>query len=419
MKRFAAALLFLFLASSASSQGLEDWYKALADIAGIDPHAGKAAFWTLVIPPGGMYQAMGTAYSAVLRDSGYMEANPAGSALLKDTEISIYHNDWIGESRLEAAVFTIRDTDLGIGLGAKLLYLPFTAIDTWGTRYKNSWSTETAKGYYTEFIGTANLAYNLLHTFYFNGVTVGGNVKFASRSVPESIAQGQSASTLLFDLGAVTKVNFLKFYYSRENNLALALTMKNLGLPVGGDPLPTSLVVGLAYSPIKPMTFSFDTNLPFYFTWPIGLDFNNAEAISEAVGFNWALLENLGVRAGLNFRSGSPRLSAGATILIDSLTMNFNYTVDLMTTLTPFDRVSIEVKMNLGDLGRQDRETSAREYYLAGLEFYAKGNLDQAIFQWDKALQVLPNFLPAKEMRDTAAKALELQAQMEASQKLQ
>ena len=419
MKRFSASLAFLLLASCAWAQGLEDWYAALGEIAGIDSHAGKAAFWALVIPPGGMYQSMGTAYSAVLKDSGYLEANPAGSALLKDTEISIYHNDWIGESRLEAGIFTIRDADLGIGLGAKLLYLPFTAINTWGERYRNPWSTETAKGYYTEFVGTANLAYNLFHTFYFSGLTVGGSLKFASRSVPETIAQGQSASALIFDFGAITKVNFLKFYYSRENNLAFAVTMKNLGLPVSGDPLPSSMVIGLAYNPIKPMTFSFDITVPFYLSTPLGLDLAGAEGISEAIGLNWALLETLGVQAGLNLKAGLPRLSAGVTVLIDSLTMNLNYTVDLMTSLTPFDRVSIEIKMNLGDLGRQDRETAAREYYLAGIEFYAKGNLEEAIVQWEKALAILPNFLPALEMTRTASKAVELQKQMEAAQKLQ
>lgn len=426
MKRFPA-VLFLFLSTVWTwSEGLEDWYAYLSSWSGVDKNAGLTTFLTLIIPPGGMYQSMGTAYSAVLKDSGYLEANPAGSALLKETELSVYHNDWIGDSRLEAVVFTVRQGDFGFGAGAKLLYLPFDAIDTWGERYRNSWSKTYAKGYYTEFVGTVNASYTAFGNYYFHGVTLGANLKLAQRSVPESIAQGQSALSLMIDAGALTRFNFLKFYPSRERNLSFSAVLRNVGAPVDGDPLPTAFVTGMAYSPIRPLTVSVDGTFPIN----LGADFNFAnlsqlklgtqsESPSVATGMNLALTTFWALQAGLEVKPGRPRLTAGTTVVLEKLTLNVSYTVDLLTTLAVPDRLSVEVKLNLGDLGRQEAEDRARELYLAGLDAYAKGNLEDAVIQWEKALEILPSFQPARDLRETALKAIELRRKMVESQKIQ
>lgn len=426
MKRFPA-VLFLFLTTNWGwSQGLEDWYAYASALSGVDKNAGLTTFLTLVIPPGGMYQSMGTAYSAVLKDSGYLEANPAGSALLKETELSVYHNDWIGDSRLEALVFTIRQGDLGIGLGAKLLYLPFDAIDTWGERYRNSWSQTYAKGYYTEFVGTANASYTAFGNYYFHGLTFGANLKLAQRSVPESIAQGQSALSVIVDGGVLTKLNFLKFYPSRERNLSFSAVLKNVGAPVDGDPLPTAFVAGMAYSPIRPLTISVDGTIPIN----LGSDFtltdlstlslgSRSESASVATGMNLALTTFWALQAGLDVKPGRPRLTAGTTVNLEKLTLNVSYTVDLTTTVAVPDRLSVEVKLNLGDLGRQEAEDRARELYLAGLDAYAKGNLEDAVLQWEKALEVLPSFQPARDLKETAQKAIDLRQRMLENQKLE
>ncbi len=418
MKRFAAVLFLSLCSVSAWTQGLEDWYAAVSQAAGVDSNAGLTTFLTLVIPPGGMYQAMGTAYSAVLKDSGYLEANPAGSALLKETELSVYHNDWIGDSRIETVVFTMRppwlDGNMGLGAGAKLLYLPFDAIDNWGNRYINSWSSTYAKGYYTEFIGTLNASYTAFGNYYFHGVTLGANLKFAQRSVPDAIAQGQSAAALMVDLGALTKINFLKFYPSRERNMAFSMVLKNFGSPVNGDALPTSFVLGTAYSPIRPLTVSVDG------TFPINLAQTSlSESPSVAAGMDLALTSFWALQSGIELKVGRPRLTMGSTVDVDKLTMNFSYVVDLLTTLAVPDRLAIEVKLNLGDLGRQEAEDRARELYLSGLEAYANGNLEEAVLQWDKALEILPTFLPAQELRKTAQRAIDLGKKMEANQKIE
>jgi len=426
MKRFPTLLFLLLLACPLWSQGLEDWYKYLSELSGVDKNAGLTTFMTLVIPPGGMYQAMGTAYSAVLKDSGYLEANPAGSALLKDTELSVYHNDWIGDSRIETVVFTMRQGDFGYGFGAKLLYLPFDAVNAWGQRYQNPWSQSYAKGYYSEFIGTLNASYTMLGNYYFHGITLGANLKVAQRTVPEAIAKDQSAFGVMVDVGALTKVNFLKFYPSRERNLAFSAVLKNVGAPVQGDPLPTAFVAGMAYSPIRPLTLSADYNVPIN----LGSDFSlthlsgsglgsNSESMWVATGMNLALTSFWAVQSGFDIKPGRPRFTAGTTVDLDKVSVNVSYTVDLVTTLAVPDRLAVEVKLDLGDLGRQEAEDRAREYYLAGLDAYAKGNLEDAVVQWDKALAILPTFLPAKELKETAQRAIELRKTMEQSQKIE
>jgi tetratricopeptide (TPR) repeat protein len=414
MRRFLILLFLFFPLPLSFAQGLEDWYAAISQYAGIDPNAGLATFWTLVIPPGGMYEAMGTAYTAVVKDSGYIEANPAGSALLKDTELSVYHNDWIGDSRMEAVVYTIRNGDLGLGFGSKILYLPFTAINNWGDRYQNSWSSDFAKGYYTEYVGTLNASYNFFNSYYFSGLTLGANLKFAYRGVPTSIAQGQSAFDMMADFGALTRFNLLKFYPSLDRNFSVGLALKNLGPPVMGDPLPSEASFGIAYQPFRPLTLSFDTNIPFF----LGVNLPPQE-INFAVGMDLALTSFWAVQSGLDLVPGRPRFTVGTSFSIEKLVMNVNYTVDLMTSLAPFDRISIEAKLNLGDLGRQDAQNRSRDLYLNGLDAYARGNFQEAILDWEKSLEITPNFTPALNMIETTRRALELQKEMADKQKAQ
>ena len=50
---------------------------------------------------------MGTAYIGGGQDSSYFEANPAASSLLDYTELAVYHNNWIADTKIEGAVYTI------------------------------------------------------------------------------------------------------------------------------------------------------------------------------------------------------------------------------------------------------------------------------------------------------------------------
>lgn len=361
---------------------------------GIDSNQGLTTLPILSIPMGGRSEGLATAFAAVADDASYLEWNPAGSSMLANTELSFYHNNWIADSKIEGLVYTQRFGNLGIGAGGKWLYLPFTEYNDFGDR--------ASKGFYSEAVGILNASYNFFSGYYFTGLSLGINVKTAVRLVPDysndkgtlisGSGAGQSAIAPMIDLGALSRFNFLKFYYSRERNSSVALVVKNLGFPAQGDPLPTEAVLGIAYKPIRPIQWSFDYTVPINLSDP---------ALSEqpywATGFSAQITDFLGMRTGLLFKSGNIRITMGSAVLVDTILVDINYTLDLLTQLQPLNRVSVGAKFNFGDQGRGERAKKVEALYLAGLEAYAKGETDVAIQNWEAALKLDPRYDPAKE----------------------
>ena len=52
------------------------------------------------------------------------------------------------------------------------------------------------------------------------------------------------------------------------------------------------------------------------------------------------------------------------------------------------------------------------EYYALGLEAYAKGNYQQAVYEWEKALLIDPKFTPARTYIIIAEKDMQLQQEI-------
>ncbi len=57
---------------------------------------------------------------------------------------------------------------------------------------------------------------------------MGANVKAAYRDIPTVFATGQSAFSVMADIGLLTRFNLFKFYSSREPNLSVGTAVKNL-----------------------------------------------------------------------------------------------------------------------------------------------------------------------------------------------
>lgn len=412
MKVLWAALLTIVI--SASAQGLD--FSTLygqasgASSAFYDPNTGLTAFPSLLVPPGGMYAVMGTAFTAVANDSSYLYANPAASAVLKETQLSFYHNDWIADSRLETASYTTRFNNLGIGFSGKFLYLPFTEYDSWGDR--------VASGYYSESSAIANISYNFLSSYYFYGLSLGMNLKAAYRSVPASLVPAglgsQSSLTGMVDFGALTRFNFLKFYASTDRNFSVGATVQNLGLYAQGDPLPTQATLGFAYNPIRPLTLAVDINYPF----SLSPSLYPAESWNIASGFELAMTDFFKIGGGFSYQGGDPRISLGSEITLHKISIVIGYTLDMATQISQPDRFSIEATLNLGDRGRAALAREVDNYYIAGLDAYAKGELQSAISYWEAALKLDPSFQPAQQYLTTAKQTLSLLEQMRTIQKV-
>jgi hypothetical protein len=375
------------------------WAQAFASSG--DPNAGLTAFPTLLVPLGGRYEGMGTAYAALALDSGFIESNPSASSLLKDTELAFYHHNWIADSNLEGLVYTVRFNELGIGFGGKFLYVPFTAYNDWGE--------SGAKGYISESVATLNVSYNFFKSYYFYGLAAGTNFKIAYRNIPVQFSANQSSLACMTDLGLQTSFNFLKFFPSRSKNFSVGIALKNLGLSsLQDEQLPVLATAGLGYSPLRPWTLSCDLN------WPLTLNpAYPAQSPNVAVGTNVNVTDFLSIQGGILLKSDNPRISLGTSVDIGSVNVVVNYNLDLSGQLNPVDKFSVQARFDLGDFGRSKRQSDVDELYLLGVKEYANGNYGKAIEYWKEVLVLDPQYLPALDNIDTVQKALDLQRVMD------
>jgi tetratricopeptide (TPR) repeat protein len=387
------ALVFLNAQSFKS-----DGYASIADIYKADENAGLTAFPVLMVPMGGRAEAMGTAYTALADDLSFIEWNPAGSSRLPRTELGFFHNNWIADTKVEGAVFASRYKDLGYGAGGKWLYTPFSEYNMYGNR--------VSKGYYSEAVGILNVSYNFFSGYYFSGLSLGANLKGAFRFMPDysdaddqgrdggKILSGlsQSAAMVMADLGILTRFNLIKLYKSREQNTSVALTIRNLGPPAKGEPLPTLATAALAYKPLRPVTLAFD------FTFPLNLqDLSLREKPYWAAGINVEVTDFLAMRTGVLGRYGGYRITLGSAVDLGKIALDLNYSLDLLTQITPLNRVSLGLRFNFGDQGRLETAKQVDALYLAGLDAYTEGRIEDARKYWEDALRLNPKFDPARE----------------------
>lgn len=406
--RFVAILIFLNAAlGTVWSAGVSEdtFHELYGDIAGgfsteDIQNTGTTVFPTLLIPMGGEHEGMATAYTAVARDASFIEANPAASATLDRTAVSLFHNNLIADTNLESGIYTTRYEDLGIGIGAKHLHVPFTSYDDYGAQLG------TAR--YTESIVTANVSYNFWRGFYFSGLSVGANLKAAYRNIPDYIVPDQSAAGIMGDFGLLTRFHFLKFFSSQDPNLAVGTVLRNVGPPVLDEPLPTMWSTGIAWSPVRPVLLAADFNLPLIL-------FNDLPPPDPgyAVGAAVNVTDFFVVRSGFLMFGGNPRLTLGGSVDFEAMTITVNYTLDMTTQATAFDRFSVHAGFSLGDRGRGERRDMVRTLYLDALQEFAVGNLEATISLTQRALAIDPRFEPAEETLAMATRMRDLQEQME------
>ncbi len=406
MKRILFIIILVFLFINAGAADLADFYSGFSSLGSdtfiSDKNTGLTIFPTLLIPSGGLYEGMGTAFTAVASDASFLEANPAGSSTLQYTEVALNHNNWIADSNMEGVVYTTRFNNLGIGIGGKFLYVPFIGYNRWGE--------ELSSSYYSETVATVNVSYNFFSSYYFSGLSLGANLKAAYRNVPAVIRENQSILTLMTDIGFLTRFNLAKFYASRDRNFSFGGVVKNIGINALGEPLPSVATAGIAYSPIRPLIISLDFNYPFSFTTPS----DQWEKWNIASGMNLVLTDFFSIHSGFSYRGSNPRFTIGSEVTLQKISITANYTLDMTTQLTSMDKFTVQMSLNMGDKGRYGKAKKVDDYYIAGLKEYANGNYSRAIKFWEAALEIDPTFQPAAENLTVAKNAIDLQKKMEA-----
>ena len=410
INRRLAAVLVNFLAvitvsgaAGVSDDAFNEWYGELSGTFETESvrNTGLSVFPTLLIPMGGEYEGMGTAYTAVSRDASFLEANPAASSNMAHTELALFHNNLIADTNMEGLTYTTRFENFGIGTGVKHLHVPFTSYDDYGAQLG------TAR--YTETVVAANASYNFLSSFYFHGLSAGANLKAAYRNIPERIVPDQSAAGIMTDLGLLTRIHFLKFYSAQEPNFSIGTVLKNVGPPVLDEPLPTMWSTGIAWSPFRPIMIAADYNMPL-------LLFSDLPPPDPgfALGTAVTVTDFFTMRAGFLMHGGNPRLTMGGSVGLQRMTVTINYTLDMTTQMTAFDRLSVHAGFSFSDRGRGERRDMVRGFYLDALQAFAVGDLETTIALTQRALIIDPTFQPAAETLAMATRMSDLQRRMEA-----
>ena len=377
----------------------QDSYGNIADylngIYNSDENAGLTAFPVLNIPMGGHSEGMAGAFSAISDDISFIDFNPAGSSMLKKSELAFFHNNWIADTKVEGAAYATRFGNLGIAAGAKWLYTPFTEYNYYGER--------VSSGYYSEGVAILNASYNFFSGYYFSGLSLGMNIKGAFRMMPDfsddfgniikNSGLSQSAAMLMADIGVLTRFNLLKSYSARDRNASVAVVVRNLGPPALDEALPTVINAAISYKPIRPLTIAFDFNLPLNL-----LDITLSEKPYASFGISANIVEFLSMRAGFMYKPGGSRISVGSAVNLNKISFDINYSLDLLTQfMQPLNRISLAVRLDLGDSGRDQLAKRLDELYLLGLDAYSRGNNEDARRCWEEALRLDPKYEPARE----------------------
>ncbi len=411
-KHFLKSLFLLTILGLFSNKGLNalsysDLITNLSDIfySFLDENEGQTSFRSLLIPFGGRSESLGGAYTGLCDDINFLQYNAGAGAVQKESQIALFHNMWIADSKMETIAATTRFKNiphLSLGGFVSCFYLPFTEYNIFGDR--------VAASYYSETLAAINFSYNFLAGYDFKGFSLGANLKTAWRGMPNytdnntnevinNSGLAQSGLAFMGDLGLLLQFNFLKFYYSRDPNVRIGFSAQNLGVSLTGwgqqvvldDPLPSLLSAGISVKLVKPVTLSLE------FQQPINLQ-NLSTYLKPyiASGISLEFTNFLSVLGGFAIKGGNPRFSAGFEFEVAKVRFNFNYTLDFTSSFSPLNKLSLSLKLKLGDKGRSIIDKQVDEYYQQGLIYYAEADYQAAIEVWKEALKLNKRFDPAK-----------------------
>ncbi|NLM01680.1 MAG: UPF0164 family protein [Treponema sp.] len=419
-KYFLFALLLIILTFTKVDKTIaleyQDLYAGLSQgfSALLDAKEGQTVFRSLYIPTGGRAEAMGSAFTGLSNDIGFLEFNPAASSVLESSELAVFHNAWIADSSVDTFALTSRNNNFGWGTSIKCFYVPFTEYNHFGQR--------SSGGYYSETTATLNFAYNFFSGYKFKGLAFGANIKAAYRSVPdyaddfsmtiiEKSGLSQSAIAFMADLGFQIRFNLAKNFSSRDPNFQIGLVATNLGAAFTGldkgakldDALPTHFALGISYQVVRPVILTLEFRQPINI-----LDVSKSEMFSAGFGLSVQCTHFFSFQTGFLLSGANPRFSFGTEFEVKKFFINVNYTFDMTSSINPVNRISLCAKMNLGDKGRKALQEEVDSLYIEGLQLYNEEMLEEAIDVWKQSLALDPSFDPAKEGIENAQNMIDL-----------
>ncbi len=375
---------------------------------------GESAFRSLLIPSGGRFAGLGYAFTALSNDASFFDANPAGSAIMDNTEIICFHNNWIADAKLETVNYSQRKKDLGWGASLRTFYIPFTEYGPNGEK--------KSSGFYTESFLVGNVSYNFLAGYDFKGIALGANFKLGLMTFPPFEGQDSSGSssadhknnakmqtgfTAVVDLGIIIRANLWKKFYSDEPNFSFGLAFKNFGPPIKGNSPPAYISLGIAYRPAEIFLFTLDLKENINLT-----NIKGSGKPYGSLGMMFKITKYFNLLSGVGIRGGNPHFNIGGEVNLKNIHINANYSLDLANQSTALNKISISAKISLGDDGRKERKDKVKSMYIEGLKAYTEKNYTDAIEIWEELLKINPRFDPAIEGIKIAGKQKEMQDEL-------
>ncbi len=415
-KLIQAFLIIIFFSFSENTAFSIDISKAYSDVSKafeifIQKNEGETAFRSLLIPSGGRFEGLAYAFTALSNDISFFDANPAASAVLQNTELNFLHNSWIADSKLETVGYTQRKNNIGWGSSLRCFYIPFTEYGSLGEK--------KSSGFYSETFLTVNFAYNFIAGYNFKGLTIGGNLKLGIRAMPpfaghdnetDSVserikkAKQQNGYAVLGDFGILIRANLAKKFYDDEPNFYFGFIMKNFGTPIKGELPPSYISIGIAYRPVSFFLFAVDISQNIHLKKILSSGFPSA-----SLGIMFSITKYFNLVTGFGIRGGNPHISLGGEVNLENIRINANYTLDMASQTVNLNRISLGIKILLGDGGRKQQKNKIEQLYLQGLKEYNKKNYSGAIDIWKKILETDKRFDPAREGIELAEKQKKLQ----------
>ena len=261
---------------------------------------------------------------------------------------------------------------------------------------------------YFEVVTGLNLSYNFLSGYDFKGICAGINIKTGWQNLSFSSINdinqsdfvyfdSKSLFSIFFDLGLMTQFNLFKFFYSREPNVKIGLSLKNLGIVFdktfgipNNSPLPSEIKLAFSCKFLKPITLCAGIS------YPLNLyDFSQEYIPSVSFGFDFYFKELISLSLGTEFKKNKSQVSAGLELTFSDKKININYSLDYISKEFQNHKFSLSFKALLGDNDRNLIDYMVDKYYQAGLDYYANGEWEKSIKEWEKALQLNKHFDPA------------------------
>jgi hypothetical protein len=325
---------------------------------------------------------MGEAYTAMADDVSSLYWNPAGIALLNQSEASFMYNQWLQD--LTYSNLSVATPLENGGVGASLSYLSYGKIQGYDDQ-------GNASGNVNAYNGVATLGGAWMGDIW----SLGANLKGVQGSLADVKATGFAA-----DLGA--SILYPKEVYG--GTIRMGATVRNLGTGLTyidqNDPFPLEYRVGVAALEMldRRMDFSFD----------YGKERDLSSAYYTGAEY-WVMPKLLALRAGyVNSQAEGNGLRAGIGLRFKDI--SFDYAFSSYGDLGITNRYELTLRFGAIEPRLTPEERALfRKAKLA----MADGRYGEATMLLDSLIQMEPRYRPFRRVIRTAMQGYEHQEDMD------